>query len=86
MNDLEVHVKDSRRKDEGRLCGVLKTRGDRGIDGQTYTISCDGMCGDIVMLQVRHKTGKHSYPACIHMSEVVVNFEGKEVTALYIFL
>lgn len=73
MQDLGVFVQDSH-KETSMKCGAMKARGDSTIKGQTYKISCDGLCGDEIMLKVRHDRGDYSYMGCIHMSEVRVEF------------
>lgn len=75
MQDLGVFVQDSH-KETSMKCGSLKARDDSTIEGQTYRISCDGLCGDEVVLKVRHDRGDYSYMGCIHMAEIRVEFAG----------
>ena len=75
MQDLGVHVKNTN-TDTDSLCGVIRVREDSTIEGQTYKVSCDGMCGNSVMLRVRHNKGEYSYMGCIHMKEIEVHYSG----------
>jgi hypothetical protein len=75
MNDLEVHIRNTA-ADESSLCGTLKARGGFTDEEQTYKISCDGKCGDSVMLKVNHDQTKYTYPGCIHMKEIGLHYSG----------
>ena len=69
MNDAKVFVVNTNTGTKS-LCGVLKSRTDSTIEGQTYRIPCNLKCGDEVKLTVRHDRGKYSVDACIHMKEI----------------
>ena len=46
-----------------------------------YTIQCDNVCGNVIRLEVNHKTG-NDYEACIHMFEIEA-YTGSECPAGY---
>merc|ERR1719233_829682 len=75
----------NRAGDESRLCGVLSSREDNSVEGQTYRISCEGKCGDGLMLVVNHHRDEYAEdsPACIHMSELGVHFSGHCMAGYY---
>jgi len=75
MQDLGVYVKNSDDGEEN-LCEVVRIREDETVEGQTYMVSCDGKCGDSIVLRVRHDRGKYSYMACIHLDEIKVHYAG----------
>jgi hypothetical protein len=55
------------------LCGVLKVRWQTvwSLEGQTYKIRCNLLCGDKVKLTVRHDQGEYDIEGCIHMKEIM---------------
>ena len=75
MDDTKVSVVDTGTGSEN-LCGILKTKKDWTIEGQTYRIPCDLKCGNEVKLTVIHTRKTYSLPACIHMREIVAYSKG----------
>ena len=70
MDDMRVLVVNNGERTES-LCGVLKVRDVRTIEGQTYRIPCNLKCGDEVKLTVRHdRNSGYDINACIHMSQI----------------
>ena len=51
------------------LCGAIKINDVLTIKGQTYTIDCDRVCGDGIIVSVNRADGKER---CIHLFEVIV--------------
>ena len=75
MDDTNVFVVDTETGSEN-LCGILETKEDWTIEGQTYRIPCDLKSGDEVKLTVIHARTTYSLPACIHMLEIMAYSKG----------
>ena len=69
MQDTNVLVVNSETKAES-LCGILDVSSVHTQEGQTYSISCGGACGDGVKLKLRHDRSKYKYRGCVHMIEI----------------
>ena len=69
LEDAKVYVVNT---DNGAeyLCGILKVRNEYTVEGQTYTLPCDGKCGNEVKVTVLHEEGKYSNRAFINMREI----------------
>ena len=77
MDKTEIYV-EKRDKSSRTKCGQMDIT-DTNKD--LYTIQCDNACGNIIKLEVYHKTGEY-YQACIHMFEIEA-YTGSECPAGY---
>ena len=77
MDKTEVFV-EKRNKSSRTKCGQMDIT---DFHKSVYTIQCDGTCGNIIRLEVNHKTG-NDYEACIHMFEIEA-YTGLECPAGY---
>ena len=75
MNDTKVSVIDTGTGSEN-LCGILETKEDWTIEGQTYRIPCHLKSGNQVKLTVLHKRAIHGVQAAIHMLEIMAYSQG----------
>ena len=77
MQDTKVFA-DYTRNGGSILIRKLEIRDDFSMEGQTYTLNFDVICGAQISLSVKHDESVHSHKGCIALREINAFYQPSE--------